>query len=207
MNWTRIARELDAAACDVVQILDCCYAATGTKTRGVGNATDAMLGSLHNDTSRSDYVGINETLGSSSRDSEAATNEYASTPVFARILRSLAERKQAFTVREWHHDIDTWIKAENDKAMSIAGEFSNTTLPGFSSPFYKLHPKESLDHSIVLRPKTAGRPQPKGVGAEGYVYAMVKLIQGDETETTYFTEDKMREKLMQIPSHSERLRA
>jgi hypothetical protein len=112
VNWTPIARALDRAACDVLQILDCCYAATASKARGNKKDTGALLDSINSDAESSEYRGTNEYLASSSRDSVAHAGEYSSMRPFAKELRKLAEQGKPFTVEEWHHSIDSAIHAK-----------------------------------------------------------------------------------------------
>jgi len=195
VNWTPIARALDHAACDVLQILDCCFAATTAKALGNIRDAGALLDSIHDDSGSSEYRGTNEYLASSSRASVARAGEYSSMRPFATELRKLAEQGKAFTVQEWHHCIDTFIVASNARSTANTSNFDNRCIRGYSSPAYKLHPKERLGHSIILKPKSSGSSQQQDLDAEGYVYARVRLVNGHETETLYFTESQMKEQL------------
>jgi len=193
VNWTPIARALDHAAFDALQILDCCFATTAAKALGNRQDAGALLDSIHDDAGSSDYRGTNEYLASSSRDSVAHAGEYSSMRPFATELRKLAEQGKAFTVQEWHHCIDTFVVASNARSMANTSNFDDRCIRGYSSPAYKLHPKERLGHTIILKPKSSSPQQ--DLDAEGYVYARLRLVNGHETETLYFTESQMKEQL------------
>jgi hypothetical protein len=171
--------------------MDCCFAATATKARRERQSIDTIFNSIYSSTSKSEYLGKNEILASSSRDSEAHANDYASTHIFAKILRDLAEARQPFTVEKWWHRIDTMVA----KAWEIPSSSGSRTESGFSTPFRKIHPETMLGRSIVLKPKDTKPLQQQGTRADGYVYAKIKLIQGDERETLYLTEDQVRREL------------
>lgn len=188
-----MARALDHAACDVLQILDCCFAATATKASRDKEDAEAILDSIHDDTESSEYRGINEYLASSSRDSEAHGGKYCSMGPFADQLRKLSQQEKAFTVQEWHHCIDSAI-VESNAQSTATSNYRDRARRGYSSPAYKLHPKERLGNSIVLKPKNSDS-QRQDLEAEGYVYARVKLVNGYVTETVYFTEDQMKGQL------------
>jgi hypothetical protein len=195
VNWTPIARALDRAACDVLQILDCCYAGTATKSSGSHKGTEDRLDSIHEGTANSEYRGTNEYLASSSRDSQAHGGIYYSMQPFADALLKLAKEGKEFTVREWHHCIDTAIAASNKITTADPLSSSIRGKRGFSSPTHKIQPKERLEHSIILQPNSLDSSRQRDLDAEGYVYARVKVVDGRETETVYFTEDQMKEQL------------
>jgi hypothetical protein len=196
VNWTPIARALDHAACDVLQILDCCFAGTAAKTgRLEKKDAGAILESIHDSTKSSEYGGINEYLASSSRDSEAHAGEFSSMRPFANELRRLAEQGKPFTVQEWHYCIDSAIVVSNAQSTANTSDNAIREIKGYSSPAYKLHPRELLSHSIVLKPKNSDSSQRQDLAAEGYVYARVKLVNGHETETVYFTASQIRKQL------------
>lgn len=195
MNWTPIARALNRAACDVLQILDCCYAATATKSSGSHKGTEDRLDSIHDGTANSEYRGTNEYLASSSRDSEAHGGIYYSMQPFAYELLKLTKQGKEFTVREWHHCIDTAIAASNKITTADPLSPSIRGKRRFSSPAHKIQPKERLEHSIILQPNGLDSSRQRDLDAEGYVYARVKVVDGRETETVYFTEDQMKEQL------------
>jgi hypothetical protein len=176
-------------------ILDCCYAATASKARGNKKDTGALLDSINSDAESSEYRGTNEYLASSSRDSVAHAGEYSSMRPFAKELRKLAEQGKPFTVEEWHHSIDSAIHASNKITTSNTPNSDDRCTRGYSSPVRKIQPKERLGHSIILKPKNSDSSQQQDLDAEGYVYARVKLVDGQETETVYFTKDQMREQL------------
>ena len=195
VKWSPIARVLDHAPCDVLQIIDCCFAATATKTRGNRQDADDLLDSLREDAETSEYRGTNEYLASSSRDNIAHAGKYSSMVPFADELRKLAKQGKPFTVQEWYHCIDTEIVERNAKSTANTSNSDDRETRGYSSPAYKLQPKERLGHSIILKPKNSDLSQQQDSDAEGYVYARVKLVNGYETETVYFTKDQMRQQL------------
>jgi hypothetical protein len=194
VNWTPIARALDRAACDALQILDCCFAATATKASGSQRSTEERLDSIHDGTANSEYCGTNEYLSSSSRDSPSHGGKYHSMQPFADELLKLARQGKEFTVREWHHSIDSAIFALNQITTADPLSPSSRSDRGFSSPAHKIQPKERLEHSIILQPNSLDSSRQRDLDAEGYVYARVKVVDGRETETVYFTEDQMKER-------------
>jgi hypothetical protein len=203
VNWTPVASALGRAACDVLQILDCCYAATATKasenkidTRAHGNKEDtwALLESIDDDVECSGYRGTNEYLASSSRDGAHGGGFYPMQPFVDELLK-LAKRGKPFTVREWHHDIDTAVVRSNE--ISTADPLSPRLREkrGYSSPAHTIQPKERLEHSVIMQPKSLDSSRQRDLDAEGYVYARVKVVDGRETETVYFTEEQMKKQL------------
>jgi len=195
VNWSRIARALDYAACDVLQILDCCFAATATKGRENKESAGALLDSIHDDaTKSSEYRGTNEYLASSSRDNRSHCGEYSSMRPFANELRKLAEGGKPFTVQEWYYAIDTAVVESNEiTTANTTRETNKRATRGYASPAHKIQPKERARHSIILKPKSSGLSQQQDPDAEGHVYAKVKLVNGEETARVYFTESQMRE--------------
>jgi hypothetical protein len=195
VNWTPIARDLDRAACDVLQILDCCYAATATKSSGGHKDTEDRLGSIHDGTANSDYRGTNEYLSSSSRDSEAHGGNFISMQPFADELLKLARKGKEFTVREWHHCIDSAIFELNKITTADPLSPKLREERGFSSPIHKIQPKERLEHSIILQPNSLDSSRQRDLDAEGDVYAKVRVVDGREAEIVYFTEEQMKKQL------------
>ena len=83
----------------------------------------------------------------------------------------------------------------NEKSTANTSNYDDRETRGYSSQAYKLQPRERLGHSIILKPNDSDSSQQQDSDAEGYVYARVKLVNGRETETVYFTKDQMRQQL------------
>jgi hypothetical protein len=196
VNWSPIARDLDHAACDVLQILDCCFAATATKACANEEDAKALLEAIQDDAESSEYRGTNEYLASSSRDSKAHAGKYSSMGLFSTELRKLAVRGKTFTVESWYHDIDTAVVRSNEISTADPLSPRRRDKRGYSSPAHKIQPKERLEHSIIMQPKSLDSSRQRDLDAKGYVYARVNVVDGREAEIVYFTEDQMKEQLL-----------
>ena len=99
-------------------------------------------------------------------------------------------------MREWHHCIDSAIFALNQITTADPLSPKLRSDRGFSSPAHKIQPKERLEHSIIMQPKSLDSSRQRDLDAKGYVYARVNVVDGREAEIVYFTEDQMKEQLL-----------
>lgn len=148
-NWTKVVQRLNVEECDVLQVLDCCYAGTGTK----GEAERQMLRYPCMETDQDQFRGRNEILASCGRDDSAPSGTFASMRIFASELESLARQNNCFSVDHWYHAIDShvhvsMVKARKDRSEADAPRWHAT-------PYRKMNPIIEAQNSIRLRRRTS----------------------------------------------------
>lgn len=144
VDWTEHVHELNHARCDVVQILDCCYAAGGTKGEGDKEEEISKINRAANsDTKSEQYFGKNETLAACARESKAPVGEGSSTRLFAKVLDKLAAAETDFSIDDWYHHIDT----------EVSRAFSAQERRKWCTPYRKMNPITYAQSSIRLRTK------------------------------------------------------
>ncbi|KAK6080206.1 tyrosine-protein phosphatase non-receptor type 6 [Seiridium cupressi] len=142
VNWTKIVRSLDAAPCDVLQILDCCFAGFGTK--GDAENDDLKRDPLkHLSIESKEFQGRNEILAACGRDTRTGAGENSSMKLFTQMFEKLASEQNSFTVHKWYHDIET-----------EAGRRSSNRLR-WSTPYWKMNPRADEPNGIRLTTKKA----------------------------------------------------
>lgn len=143
VDWTELVHGLNLARCDVVHILDCCYAAGGTKGYGETTQAGEDFYQAANSATKSDQVrGKNETLAACGRETRAPAGESSSMRLFANVLNELASERNDFSIDDWYHHID----AEVGRAVSSQKQ-------RWYTPYRKMNPVKYAQSSIRLRTK------------------------------------------------------
>jgi hypothetical protein len=213
INWTEIVKYLDRAPCNVLQILDCCYAATAVKGEAQDeqkldhepyqaiyaekNGNNAVFNLISKDTSETEYLGRNEILASTGRDNPTVSGRHASMYLFAEVLDELARQRAPFSVYSWFHEVDRQVVSKNSQYHRNNRHEERDDKPvqrdWYYTPFWKLHPKETWPRSIVLRPRAIESPLNQSSSKTEYVYAKIKVENGRPTGVeSYATAEQMR---------------
>lgn len=182
-------RMLDTAPCDVVQVLDCCFAATAVKS-GRHDETK-LLDHIHKETPEAAYRGKNEILASCGRDSETAAGRNSSMPLFAEVLGALASKRMPLSVYSWFHEVDSEVVRRNTQNSAQGTPRPRHPPNWYYSPSWKYFPKEIWPRSIILKPKPT-TDIAESVGTSGYIYAKIKIEMGRPTGVSYHMDKDMR---------------
>ncbi|KAI4687811.1 uncharacterized protein J4E88_003402 [Alternaria novae-zelandiae] len=170
INWNAVQPHLYEATCDVVQVLDCCYAGSAIKAAPQGR---------------------NEILAACDREVSTPCGSDSYMERFTAILLELIQEAKPFslsTVQERikiatdHRNVDI----EQQKAQ---GQHATSVLELIPLPVYQLIPDSSS--SITLRPKTLAidyeydgmtghRSSQDGNEFVGWAYAKIAVCSGDD---------------------------
>ncbi|ROW14850.1 hypothetical protein VPNG_03825 [Cytospora leucostoma] len=147
VNWTEVVHELNKSPCDVLQILDCCHAATATKGDKIQETTQ-LIGASNETTQAVEFEGRNETLASCGRDVDTHAGTWSSMPLFARVLADFVPENKLhppfIQVDHWYHAIDSEVyKAMRVGAKEDVADFWRT-------PYRKMNPIHYCQDSIPL---------------------------------------------------------
>lgn len=190
IDWTKIVRKLDAAPCDILQVLDCCFGGTATKSKVLQEAN--MLDHIHQATAVGDYQGTNEILASTGRDTEAPAGDFNSMRLFAEVLTQLAAEKEPISVYSWFYEVDSEAVRRNTRTLQTIQRNPRKAGKWWHGPSWKCHPKTLWPKSIILRPKSIVEPPRSQDSSDaGYVYAKIKIEHGRPTDVIYYTQKSM----------------
>lgn len=143
VDWTELTSELNRGDCDVVQILDCCYAAGATKGESLVSQetfqAEKLAQAANAATDVPEFQGRNETLAACGRDTKTAAGEHSSMKLFASVLHDLAKKQAEFSIHEWYSHIDTVVGGQPTRQ--------------WCTPYHKMNPPDQSQKSIVLRTK------------------------------------------------------
>lgn len=155
VNWTKLAHELNVSPCDVLQVLDCCFAATATKGDNE-KRTAELIGASNMTTQLAEFNGRNETLASCGRDYETWAGRLSSMPLFADVLSQFVPEGKSHpdfvTVDHWYHAIDSQVYKSMRLAAGGHAKFWRT-------PYRKMNPIHHCQDSIRLWTKSGVRAQ------------------------------------------------
>jgi len=183
INWTKVVRELDAAPCDIVQILDCCYSATAIKSKGI----DA----IHEETLEAEYCGKNEILASCWRDNPTAAGRNSAMPLFAKVLGTLASKNIPLSVYSWFHEVDSEV------VMPKHSKFSEYTKASIVSelvlqPILEMSPERNIAQEYYAKAEICNEgSEIRSSSTSGYILAKIKIEHGRPIDIAYYVEEDM----------------